>query len=65
MDKKVKNINAGFVTPNLSDEQLKNFFSKNGIAVQDKRDKPFGNTPCTCGSEIRYDLCCGAEDNVI
>lgn len=34
-------------------------FRNQGIEIaKPEKTEPFGNEPCTCGSEIRYDLCC-------
>lgn len=50
------------VTPDtvISDEDLKTIFRRQGIPVKSNRTEPFGNEDCPCGSEIRYDLCCGS-----
>ena len=42
-----------------TDDNLKNMFRDQGIEIKKpKKTEPNGNEECTCGSGIRYDLCC-------
>ena len=37
-------------------DHLKTMLQVSGVPV--KRTEPFGNADCTCGSKLRYDMCC-------
>lgn len=39
-----------------TDDELKALFRQNGIPI--KKENPYGNEECTCGSGQRYDMCC-------
>ncbi len=49
---------------NIDDDALRATLLREGIALKDRtrpNGEPFGNSVCPCGSESRYDLCCGPE----
>lgn len=42
-----------------TDDVLKEIFRNEGIEIaKPEKTEPNGNEECTCGSGVRYDLCC-------